>query len=51
MDEPKHILTLSQEDLETLTEAKKDLENIGVIMQGVNSLGGVIDSGKYTIKL
>jgi hypothetical protein len=45
MDEPKHILTLSPEDLETLTEAKKDLENIGVIMQGVNSLGGVIDSG------
>ena len=45
MNKPTNILALSQEDLETLSKAKKDLENVGMLMKGINSLGGFIDSG------
>lgn len=45
MSKSKHTSSLPEKDLETLIIAKKDLENIGMIMKGINSMGGVIDSG------
>ncbi len=45
MKHSSNINKLSQKDLKTLTEAKKDLEDVGLVMKGMNMFGGIIDKG------
>ena len=36
---------ISPEDLETIKKAKASMEDIGLLMQGLNKLGGTIETG------
>jgi hypothetical protein len=45
MDDDIRIYKISKEDIEAIKNAKSSMENIGLGMRGLNSIGGTIETG------
>ena len=44
-------IQITTEDLELIQNAKRDLENLGLLMRGFNALGNKIERGMQAIPL